>query len=101
MRSASSPRAVNISTGTSDVRRICLSASKPSRRGSMTSRMTTSQDLAQRAFDSVRATMRRADFVAHWLEIIPDQTAQLAVVIDDEHARFALRRRRAAVQFIV
>jgi hypothetical protein len=57
--------------------------------------------LAQRAFDSVRATVRRADFVTHRLEIIPDQTAQLAVVIDDEYARFARRRRRSVVQFIV
>ena len=39
MRSASSPRAVSISTGTSEVRRSCLSTSKPSMPGSITSRM--------------------------------------------------------------
>jgi len=53
--------------------------------------------LAQRAFDSIRAGVCRADFVTHGLEIIPDQAAQLAVVVDDEHARFALRRHRSAV----
>ncbi len=51
--------------------------------------------------DAIRSAVRSTDFVAHRLEIIPDQATQLAVVIDDEHARPAPRCSRLAIQFVV
>src|SRR6266571_4958388 len=54
-----------------------------------------------RTSDAVRSAVRRTDFIAHRLEIIADQAAQLPVVIDDEHARLAPRCSRLVHQFVV
>src|SRR2546427_3346357 len=51
--------------------------------------------------DAILSAVRSTDFVAHRLEIIPDQATQLAVVIDDEHARPAPRCSRLTIQFVV
>ena len=84
MRSSSCPRAVSISTGTSEAARIRRQTSKPSRSGSITSSSTALQPSDEPPQALGRRT-RRGDLVAEGLQVVAHQS------------RRAPRRRRSAV----